>query len=133
MTGATSGIGMASAQALARAGLSVGLVGRRADRLRELAERIEADGGRAVAVVADLGVATEPARVAEEVRRACGPVLVLVNCAGAGWYGHFGTMPDAKGCVGTDRDRGRIRGDREQVDTQGRRSAASRGPSPSQW
>ena len=50
ITGATSGIGEATALALAGAGAKVALAGRREDRLTALAERIEADGGRALAI-----------------------------------------------------------------------------------
>src|SRR4051812_49565794 len=47
ITGASSGIGAATALALSRAGAAVALGARREDRLRELAEKIDAEGGRA--------------------------------------------------------------------------------------
>jgi NADP-dependent 3-hydroxy acid dehydrogenase YdfG len=55
ITGASSGIGEATALALAGAGAAVALGARRADRIQALAERIEADGGRAVAIEVDVG------------------------------------------------------------------------------
>jgi NADP-dependent 3-hydroxy acid dehydrogenase YdfG len=54
VTGASSGIGHASAVALARQGAAVALVARRADRLAELAQQIEADGGRAITLETDV-------------------------------------------------------------------------------
>ncbi|MFJ9431531.1 SDR family NAD(P)-dependent oxidoreductase [Streptomyces sp. NPDC101490] len=54
ITGASSGIGAASAELFAREGARVVLTARREDRLREVVARIEAAGGRAVAVVADV-------------------------------------------------------------------------------
>jgi len=54
VTGASSGIGEATALALAGAGAAVALAGRREDRLEALAARIEDDGGRALAVAADV-------------------------------------------------------------------------------
>ncbi|NEB78688.1 SDR family oxidoreductase, partial [Streptomyces sp. SID14478] len=58
------------------------LLARRADRLTELAQKIAADGGQALAVAADL---TDPASVdaaAEQVRAAYGRVDLIVNAAG---------------------------------------------------
>jgi NADP-dependent 3-hydroxy acid dehydrogenase YdfG len=82
VTGASSGIGEATALALARAGVAVGVGARRADRLEALVKRIEADGGRAVALEVDV---TDPAQAqgfVEEVNTRLGGLDILVNNAG---------------------------------------------------
>ena len=93
VTGASSGIGAVTAQKLARQGLRVALVARRGERLQALAEEIGAAGGEARAIAADLTQEAERERVATEVRRTWGPVDVLVNNAGCGWYGYSADMP----------------------------------------
>ena len=55
VTGASSGIGEATALACARAGAAVALAARRTERIEALARRIEASGGQALAVTADVG------------------------------------------------------------------------------
>jgi NAD(P)-dependent dehydrogenase (short-subunit alcohol dehydrogenase family) len=55
VTGASSGIGEATALACARAGAGVALAARREDRIQSLAERIVDEGGRAIAVATDVG------------------------------------------------------------------------------
>ena len=67
ITGASSGIGLACAEHLARAGVAVVLGARRADRLDAAAERIRAAGGRAETVTMDV---TREADVAALVERA---------------------------------------------------------------
>ncbi|GAA1077939.1 SDR family oxidoreductase [Nocardiopsis metallicus] len=82
ITGASSGIGEASALHLAERGCTVVLGARRLDRLRSLVERIEAAGGRARARALDV---TDPAAVRSFVDGAVdehGRVDVLVNNAG---------------------------------------------------
>ncbi|MFL5893779.1 MAG: SDR family oxidoreductase, partial [Thermoleophilaceae bacterium] len=82
VTGASSGIGEATAVALAREGYSVALAARRGDRINEIVQRISGDGGRALAVptdVADEASANELIRV---TREELGSVDVLVNNAG---------------------------------------------------
>jgi short-subunit dehydrogenase len=93
ITGASSGIGAATARRLARAGLRVVLVARREDRLERVAAEIREAGGEAQIIVADLTHEEGRLRVFNQVRDAYGGADVLVNNAGLGWYG-FGTeMP----------------------------------------
>jgi NAD(P)-dependent dehydrogenase (short-subunit alcohol dehydrogenase family) len=82
VTGGGSGIGRAAAIALARAGARVVVAGRRAVEGEETAAQIEAAGGRAAFVRADL---EEPAQIEalfEAARRHFGPVTVAFNNAG---------------------------------------------------
>jgi short-subunit dehydrogenase len=85
VTGASSGIGEATARALARGGWRLVLVARREERLRSLAG--ELGGARVVAI--DLTEAGAPARVAEVLRSEHGALHLLVNNAGAAWRGSF--------------------------------------------
>jgi len=83
VTGASSGIGEASARALAAAGFEVALVARRADRLESLAKQIEIEGGRAHPLAADLADERDTERVFDEaVGRLGGRLDLLVNNAG---------------------------------------------------
>jgi clavulanate-9-aldehyde reducatase len=82
ITGATSGIGEATARALAGAGAAVSLAGRREDRLQALAERIAADGGRAEAIPTDVGDEVAARAFVEGTAERLGGLDVLVNNAG---------------------------------------------------
>ncbi|ETA92062.1 MULTISPECIES: SDR family NAD(P)-dependent oxidoreductase [Mycobacterium avium complex (MAC)] len=82
VTGASSGIGAATATALAAEGAAVALLARRADRLAELQAEIECSGGTALVVPADV---TDAERVAAAVQRTVaefGRLDILVNNAG---------------------------------------------------
>jgi len=92
VTGASSGIGEATAQHLASAGLQVTLVARRLERLLDLKERIELAGGKAKVIAADLSREADRYRVFESVQ-ANGSMDVLINNAGFGWYGYYKDMP----------------------------------------
>ncbi len=82
VTGATSDIGAATALALARRGADVALHGHsNVERLHSLREEVEALGRRATAIQADLSLAEEARRVADEAL-AFGAIDVLVNNAG---------------------------------------------------
>jgi NADP-dependent 3-hydroxy acid dehydrogenase YdfG len=80
VTGASSGIGEATAQALAAEGARVAVVARRKDRLEALAERIGAD--RAVVIEADVTAEDQAAAAVERAVSELGRLDVLVNNAG---------------------------------------------------
>jgi NADP-dependent 3-hydroxy acid dehydrogenase YdfG len=82
VTGASSGIGEATAEALARDGAAVVAAARREDRLAGLLERIEGEGGRVLAAVCDV---TDESQAHGLIRKAVeefGSVDILVNNAG---------------------------------------------------
>jgi short-subunit dehydrogenase len=87
VTGASSGIGAATARQLASQGASLALVARRADRLDDLAEEIRRQGGTARAFAMDLTDEAERTQLVQAIRRELGPIDVLVNNAGTAWYG----------------------------------------------
>ncbi|MFJ2092277.1 SDR family oxidoreductase [Streptomyces sp. NPDC087901] len=82
ITGAASGMGNATARLLAAQGVRVALLARRAERLDELAARITADGGQALAVAADVTDQASVDAAAERVHAEFGRVDLVVNAAG---------------------------------------------------
>lgn len=81
ITGASSGIGAAVAERLARDGVSVALVARRADALAEVVTRC---GGEALAIVADMTVRADAVRAVEEALARFGHIDVWINNVGRG-------------------------------------------------
>ena len=84
ITGASSGIGEGLALELARRRAAVGLVARRAERLSELVKKLEAGGGKALALDADVNNVEELRKQADCLRSAFGPIDVLIANAGIG-------------------------------------------------
>ncbi|GAA2784152.1 SDR family NAD(P)-dependent oxidoreductase [Kitasatospora paracochleata] len=82
VTGASSGIGHAAALELAREGASVAVVGRREDRLADLAAQISGAGGQALVVPADITDARVAAEAVARTVEGLGRLDTLVNNAG---------------------------------------------------
>ncbi len=82
VTGASSGIGAATARRLAAEGAAVALVARRRDRLDELAAAISGDGGTALVVQADVTSPPEAAGAVEQAVAGLGRLDTVVNNAG---------------------------------------------------
>lgn len=84
VTGASQGIGYALARELARRGDKVAVLARRRAELDALVERIEAEGGRAMAVTADVTDRAALARAVAEIEAELGPISRVVANAGGG-------------------------------------------------
>jgi NADP-dependent 3-hydroxy acid dehydrogenase YdfG len=82
VTGASSGIGTATARALAAQGAAVALLARRAERLQQVETDIESAGGTALAVAADVTNADEVAAAVQRVVDELGRLDTVVNNAG---------------------------------------------------
>ncbi|MCC3765091.1 SDR family oxidoreductase [Glycomyces sp. TRM65418] len=82
VTGASSGLGEATAELLAERGAKVAVLARRADRLAALVERIERRGGTALAVAVDVTDAEAVRGAAERTRAELGTADLLFNNAG---------------------------------------------------
>ena len=94
ITGASSGIGRATAISLAAQGWLVVLVARRAAQLATLKEQIKASGGTAAVIVADLGRLKDIERIVSETQVVGGRIDALLNIAGVGGMNQVMTPDD---------------------------------------
>lgn len=86
VTGANRGIGLAIARRLASMGARVGLCGRDTKRLESAANDCKRAGSEAVAVPADITRTEEIAKLVETTERSLGPIEILINNAGIGYF-----------------------------------------------
>lgn len=93
ITGASSGIGAATAFLFARQGVHVILTARRFERLQEIKGKIISSGGSATIFQADLSRESERLRLFDELTQSNLVPDILVNNAGLAWYGYFHEMP----------------------------------------
>jgi len=82
VTGASSGIGRATADGLGRNGARVALVGRQVEALQQGVERIVASGGEAMVLVGDLSSEEDRRRIISDTVARFGSLDILVNAAG---------------------------------------------------
>jgi NADP-dependent 3-hydroxy acid dehydrogenase YdfG len=93
VTGASSGIGEATALACAEAGAAVALAARRTDRIESLAARIVEQGGRAITVRTDVGEESQARAFVQRAHAELGRLDVLVNNAGVMLLGPIADAP----------------------------------------
>lgn len=95
ITGASAGIGEATAIALAAEGAKVALVARRGDRLEALAQKIATAGGEALAIVADITDDAQIQTLVDKTKTNWGQIDILVNNAGIALIGEIASSDPA--------------------------------------
>ncbi|HXW05744.1 MAG TPA: SDR family oxidoreductase [Vicinamibacterales bacterium] len=93
ITGASSGIGLATAEQLAREGIAVVLGARRADRLTAAVERIRGAGGRAEALAMDVTREADVMALVDRAVTVFGGLQIMICNAGFGYYGTVEETP----------------------------------------
>ena len=95
ITGASSGIGLATFQTAARQGASLVLAARSEDTSQEIVDQINASGGQALFVPCDVADRAQVERVAQETLARFGRIDTWVNNAGVAIYGRLDEVSDA--------------------------------------
>jgi short-subunit dehydrogenase len=93
ITGASSGIGRATAIALAQAGQDLVLVSRSPEKLADLAQELADTGVQVKTVALDLAALSQVKPALESAIADIGPIDLLINNAGMGYTGPLATMP----------------------------------------
>ena len=96
VTGGGRGIGRAIALALARAGAAVTVVSRSADEIGRTAAEIEAEGGKALAIAADVTSKASVDGLVARTREATGRLDIVVNNAGVFVWKELGRLEEAE-------------------------------------
>src|SRR4051794_31646538 len=96
VTGASSGIGAATARALAQEGAAVALIARRRDRLEDVAKDISNAGGVALVIEADITDQTQARAAVQTVADNMGRIDTVVNNAGVMLVGPVAEAPDGE-------------------------------------
>lgn len=94
ITGASSGIGLATAQAAAKAGAKVVLAARNQEALSKIEQEIKNEGGQAIFVVADVGREADVKKIADAAISNFGGFDTWVNDAGVSIYGRLDEVTD---------------------------------------
>ena len=94
VTGAANGIGKATAKRLARDGIAIGVLDLLEDGAAVVADEINADGGRAIALSADVSKREDVTAALAKLRGAFGPVTIVVNNAGITGFVPFLELTD---------------------------------------
>src|SRR5690349_3098925 len=93
ITGASSGIGRATAIQLAREGARLALIARREDLLKSLADEIRGTGGSSFVMPLDLLQSDQVKKMIHSIQEHFGRIDVLINNAGFGFYGTVENTP----------------------------------------
>src|SRR5690625_3661954 len=89
ITGAGRGIGRATAFALAKEGVSLGLVARTNEHVQKVADELKAEGVKVVVATADVGSNEQVVQAMDQVVKELGSVDILINNAGISTFGGF--------------------------------------------
>jgi 3-oxoacyl-[acyl-carrier protein] reductase len=96
VTGASRGIGLAIARSLAGMGARVSLCARDAKKLELAADELQRDGASVAAVAADVSRASDVTSLVQKTEQSLGPIEILINNAGIGYFAPIQDASEAK-------------------------------------